>query len=70
MPTVIGALVIVTKGLIQGLEDLEIRGRVEAILTIALLRTARIWRRVTSDLRRLAVTKTPKKYPSANERKQ
>ena len=40
--TVIGALGTVTKGLIKGLEDLEIRGRVETIQTTALLRSARI----------------------------
>ena len=39
---VIGALGTVTKGLIQGLVDLEIRGRVETIQTKALLRLARI----------------------------
>ena len=43
---VIGALGTVTKGLIKGLEDLEIRGRVETIQTTALLRSARILRRV------------------------
>ena len=43
---VIGALYTVTKGLLKSLEDLEIRGRVETIQTTALLRTARILRRV------------------------
>ena len=43
---VIGALGTVTKGLLKGLEDLEIGGRVETIQTTALLRTARILRRV------------------------
>ena len=43
---VIGALGTVTKGLIKGLEDLEIRGRVETIQTTALLRSARILKRV------------------------
>ena len=43
---VIGALGTVTKGLLQGLEDLEKRGRVETIKTTALLRSARILRRV------------------------
>ena len=33
MPVIIGALCTVTKGLIQGLEDLDIRGRVETIQT-------------------------------------
>ena len=36
----------VTKGLIQGLEDLEITGRVGTIQTTALLRSSRILRRV------------------------
>ena len=35
-----------TKGLVQGLENLEIRGRVETIQTTTLLRSARILRRV------------------------
>ena len=43
---VIGALGSIPKGLIQGLEDLEIRGRVETIQTAALLRSARILRKV------------------------
>ena len=38
---VISALVTITKGLVQGLEDLEIRGRVETIQTAALLRSVR-----------------------------
>ena len=43
---VIGAFVKVTKVLLKGLEDLVIGGRVETIQTTALLRTARILRRV------------------------
>ena len=43
---VFGALGTVTKGLIKGLEELEIRGRVETIQTTALLRSARILGRV------------------------
>ena len=46
VPIVIGALGTITKGLFKGLEDLEVGGRVETIQTIALLRTARILRRV------------------------
>ena len=46
VPIVIGALGIITKGLLKGLEDLEIGGRVETIQTTALPRTARILRRV------------------------
>ena len=41
VPIVIGALGTVTKGLLKGLEDLEIGGRGETIQTTALLRTAR-----------------------------
>ena len=42
---VIGALGTITKGLLKGLEDLEIGGRTETIQTKALLRTDKIlWR--------------------------
>ena len=46
VPIVIGAFGTITKGLLKGLEDLEVGGRVETIQMIALLRTARILRRV------------------------
>ena len=46
IPIVIGAFGTVTKRLLKGLEDLEVGGRVETIQTTALLRTARILRRV------------------------
>ena len=46
IPIVIGALGTVTKGLVQGLEDLEMKGPMKTIQTIALLRSARIQRRV------------------------
>ena len=46
MKVVIGALSTITKGLLKGLDDLEIDGRVETIQTTALLRMARILRRV------------------------
>ena len=45
IPIVIGAFGTVTKGLLKGLEDLEIGWRVETIQTTVLLRTARILRR-------------------------
>ena len=45
-------IIIVTKGLIKGLKDLEMEGRMETIQTKALLRSARI-------LRRLAITQIP-----------
>ena len=46
IPIVIGAFGTVSKGLLKGLEDLEVDRRVETIQTTALLRTARILRRV------------------------
>ena len=46
IPIVIGAFETVTKELLKVLEDLEFGGRVETIQTTALLRTARILRRV------------------------
>ena len=46
MPIVIGAFGRVTKRLLKGLEDSQVGGRVETIQTTALLRTARILRRV------------------------
>ena len=46
IPIVIGALGRVTKELIKGLEDLEIKERVETIQTSALSRSAKILRRV------------------------
>ena len=45
-PIVIGAFGMITKGLLKGLEDLEVGGRVETIQTTALLKTTRILRRV------------------------
>ena len=46
IPIVTGALGTVTNGLVQGPEELEIRGRMETIQTTALLISARILRRV------------------------
>ena len=46
IPNVIGAFGTVTKGLLKGLEDLGVGRKVETIQTTALLRTARILRRV------------------------
>ena len=53
VPIVIVAFCTVTKRLLKGLEDLDVGGQAETIQTTALLRTARIQRRVTetwSDL--------------------
>ena len=46
IPIVIGAFGTVTKGLLKGLGELEVGGRVEIIQTAALLKTARILKRV------------------------
>ena len=46
IPIVIGAFGTVTTWLSKGLDELEIGGRVKTIQTIALLKTARILRRV------------------------
>ena len=46
VPIVIGALGTITKGLLKCLKDLEVGWRVETIQTTALLRKARILRRV------------------------
>ena len=43
---VIGAFGTITKGLLKGLEGLEVGGRVETIQTTALLGTTRILRKV------------------------
>ena len=50
IPVVIGAFGKVTKGLLKGLEDLEIGRRLETIQTTTLLRSARILRRVLETL--------------------
>ena len=46
IPIVVSAFGTVTKGLLKGLLDLEVGGRMETIQTTTLLRTARILRRV------------------------
>ena len=46
VPIVIGAFGTISKGLLNGLEDVEVGGWVETIQMTALLRTARILRRI------------------------
>ena len=65
IPIVICAFGTVTKGLLKGLEDLEVRGRVESIKTTALLRTGQKTEKRTGDLWRLAITQTRERL-SAN----
>ena len=50
VPIVIDAFGTITKGLLKGLEDLEVGERVETIQMTALLRKARILRRVMETL--------------------
>ena len=57
IPIVIDAFGTVTKGLLKGMEDIEVGGRVETIQTTELLRTART-EKSPRDLKRLAVTQT------------
>ena len=61
IPIVIGAFGTATKGLLKGLEDLEVGVRVGTIQTTTLLRTARILKKSIGDLKTLAVTQTPVK---------
>ena len=59
---VIGAFGIITKGLLKGLEDLEVGGQTETIQMTALLRTARILRQVLEtwgDLLSLSFSEKP-----------
>ena len=60
IPILIGAFGTVTKGLLKGLEDLEVGGRVEIIQTTALLNSHNT-EKSPGDLRRLAVTQSPVK---------
>ena len=45
-PILIGAIGTITKGLLKGMEDLEVDGQLETIQMTAFLRTASIVRRV------------------------
>ena len=65
VPIVIGAFCTITKGLLKGLEDLEVGERVETIQMTALLRKARILRRVLETWGDLLSLKLQLK-PSAN----
>ena len=66
IPILICAFGAVAKGLLKGLEDLEFGGQVETIHSRALLRTARILRRVLETWVDLQSLK-PQWNPSAND---
>ena len=53
VPIVMAALGTITKGLLKGLQDLEVGGWVETIQMTALMRTARILRRILETWRDL-----------------
>ena len=55
IPIVIDAFDTVTKGLVQGLEDLEITGRVETIQSTALMRSVKIMRIILETRRDLSL---------------
>ena len=53
VPVVVGALGTGFKSLEKGLEEIKIKGKIETIKTTALLRSARILRRVLETWRHL-----------------
>ena len=58
-PIVIGAFGTVTKGLLKGQEDLEIRGRVKNHPNNYIIENCQNTEKSPGDLSRLAVTQTP-----------
>ena len=67
IPLVIGALRTVPRRLVKGLKDLEIRGQVETIQNTALLRSARILRRVLMIKEKVKKSQENSKPSSATE---
>ena len=65
IPIVISTLCIVTKGLVQGLENLEIRGGVKTIKTTAFLYRAEYWQ-VSRRLEGTCYRSDSSESPSAN----
>ena len=61
VPIVIGAFGTITKGLLKGLEDLEVGGRVEIIQNYYIIENGQNTEKSPGDLRSLAVTQTPVK---------
>ena len=64
MPFVIDALWTIPKGFIRGLEELEIGGRTKTIQITAVLRSARIQKRVLETWRDLLSLDSSKKTTS------
>ena len=61
VPIVISAFGTITKGLLKGLEDLEVGGRAETIQNDRIAENGQNPETSPGDLRRLAVTQTPVK---------
>ena len=61
VPIVIDALGTITKGLLKGLEDLEVGRRVETIQNDSIAKNGQNPKTSSGDLRRLSVTQTPVK---------
>ena len=61
IPIVIGALVTFIRGLVQGQEDLEIRGRVVTMKNYSIVEIGQNTEKSPGDLRRFAITQTPMK---------
>ena len=59
IPIVIGAFGRVSKGLLKGLEDLEVGGRVKKKPNYSIIENGQNIEKSPGDLRRLAVTQTP-----------
>ena len=58
IPVVIGALGTTPKGLVKGLEDLEIRGQVETNPNYSIIKIGQNTEKSPEDLKRLSVTQT------------
>ena len=66
VPIVIGAFGTITKGLLKGLEDLEVGRRVEDYPNDSIAENGQNTEKSPGDLRRLPVTQTPVKKTSVN----
>ena len=63
---VIGAFAMVTKGLLKGVDELEVGSQVETIQTTALLKTTKILRRVLETCCHSISGEKPSAYADVN----
>ena len=61
VPVLIGAFGTVTKGILKGLEDSEVNGRVVTIQNDSIIEEGQNTEKSPGDLRRLALTQSPVK---------